>query len=222
MARKVGSYGFVATCQVLPPNFASYRQTCPYGDGGQAAVDRARALVRKSGTKGQRVVVWAPEAATALTLGKYVVSVLRELGYHARLKSVAGGPPAYFGKVADSRQRVQAGFYGWGADYPAPGGFLRALFGCDDFRPASPETTTNVSEFCDRRVDAALAHAFDVQATDPPAATVLFAGVERKVLSRAPVVPLLNVRTVDLVSTRLGNYQFNPQYGFLLDQAWVR
>jgi peptide/nickel transport system substrate-binding protein len=222
MARRVGSYGFVATCQVLPPNFASYRQTCLYGDGGPAGVERARALVRKSRTQGQRVVVWTPKALTALALGSYFVSVLHELGYRASLKSVAGGPPAYFGQVGDSRRRVQAGFYGWGADYPAPGGFLQALFGCADFTPASPETTTNVSEFCDPEVDAALAHAFDVQATDPPSATALFAGVERKILSRAPVVPLLNVRTVDLVSTRLGNYQFNPQYGFLLDQAWVR
>jgi peptide/nickel transport system substrate-binding protein len=147
---------------------------------------------------------------------------LREIGYHASLKLVAGGPPAYFGQVTDSRRRVQAGFYGWSADYPAPGGFLRALFACADFTPASPETTTNVSEFCDSGVDAALGHAFEVQAADPPAATALFAGVERKVLSKAPVVPLLNVRTVDLVSTRLGNYRFNPQYGFLLDQGWVK
>jgi YVTN family beta-propeller protein len=222
LARIVGGYGFVATCQVLPPNFASYRQTCPYGDGGPAGVERARGLVRKSGTQGRRVVVWTPKDPTALALGKHFVSVLRELGYHASLKSVAGGTPAYFAQVADSRRRVQAGFYGWVSDYPAPGGFLRALFGCADFTPASPETTTNVSEFCDSEVDAALAHAFDVQAADPPAATGLFASVERKVLSRAPVVPLLNVRTVDLVSTRLGNYKFNPQYGFLLDQAWVK
>ena len=128
---------------------SSYRQTCPYGDGGSAGIERARGLVKKSGTQGQRVVVWAPDAPTALALGNYFVSVLRELGYHASLKSVAGGPSAYFDQVADSRRRVQAGFYGWGADYPAPGGFLQALFGCADFTPASPATTTNVSEFCD-------------------------------------------------------------------------
>ena len=36
------------------------------------------------------------------------------------------------------------------------------------------------------------------------------------------LVPLDNPRNIDLVSERLGNYQHNPQFGFLLDQAWVK
>jgi hypothetical protein len=32
----------------------------------------------------------------------------------------------------------------------------------------------------------------------------------------------VNVREVDLVSQRLGDYQFNPAWGFLVDQSWVR
>jgi hypothetical protein len=35
-------------------------------------------------------------------------------------------------------------------------------------------------------------------------------------------VPTVNLRQVDLVSKRLGDYQFNPVWGFLVDQSWVR
>jgi peptide/nickel transport system substrate-binding protein len=31
-----------------------------------------------------------------------------------------------------------------------------------------------------------------------------------------------NGRQIDFVSRRVGNYQYNPQWGALLDQLWVR
>ena len=35
-------------------------------------------------------------------------------------------------------------------------------------------------------------------------------------------VPTVNLRAVDLVSSRLRNYQYNPVWGFLADQSWLR
>jgi hypothetical protein len=31
----------------------------------------------------------------------------------------------------------------------------------------------------------------------------------------------MNPRRTEFVSTRVGNYQYNPQWGGLLDQLWV-
>jgi uncharacterized protein (DUF2164 family) len=31
-----------------------------------------------------------------------------------------------------------------------------------------------------------------------------------------------NRRNVDFVSKRVGNYQYNPKWGVLLDQLWVK
>ena len=36
------------------------------------------------------------------------------------------------------------------------------------------------------------------------------------------VVPLFTMRWNDVLSNRLGNYEYNPMFGFLIDQAWVR
>jgi len=45
--------------------------------------------------------------------------------------------------------------------------------------------------------------------------------VDRKVTDLAFWAPLVNEGT-RFVSARLGNYQFHPQWGILLDQAWVQ
>src|SRR5438132_7526429 len=83
---------FAPTCQILPPNFPSYRRSCEYLPDGVAGLDRARRLVRSSGTAGASVTVWVP--APIAVQGRFMVSVLDSLGYRARLKAAA--PPSYF------------------------------------------------------------------------------------------------------------------------------
>jgi peptide/nickel transport system substrate-binding protein len=51
---------------------------------------------------------------------------------------------------------------------------------------------------------------------------VLWQRVERSLLELAPMVPTYNRQNVDLVSERVGNYQYHPQWGPLLDQLWVK
>lgn len=67
-----------------------------------------------------------------------------------------------------------------------------------------------------------MAHATALQAQDPPAATLLWQRIERELLAQAPIVPTTNQRHLDFVAKRVGNYQYNPQFGVLLSQLWVR
>ena len=80
----------------------------------------------------------------------------------------------------------------------------------------------NFSQFCDRGADDLMRRANALQTTDPRAADVLWARAERRVLSAAPAIPLVNLLTTDLVSTRVRNDQYHPQWGLLLDQVSVR
>jgi peptide/nickel transport system substrate-binding protein len=57
---------------------------------------------------------------------------------------------------------------------------------------------------------------------DPASATALWQEIERALLAQAPIVPMYNRNDVGFVSERVGNYQYNPQWGVLLDQLWVR
>jgi peptide/nickel transport system substrate-binding protein len=63
--------------------------------------------------------------------------------------------------------------------------------------------------------------ALTAQATDPEAARGLWERIDRQIVDQAPWVPLVNPKVVDVLSKRVGNYQYNP-YGVLIDQLWVR
>ena len=221
LAKVIGRAG-TPSCRILPRNFPGYRPTCPEATGGVGALDTARRLVRSSGTAGARVTVWLPNAAPA-KLGPYLVSLLDSLGYRTRLQvaPIRGANP-YFEKVSDSRVRAQIGFGGWGVDYPSIANFIEPLLSCAGFVPASPERTTNLAEFCDRSIDAQMTRASAIQVHDPAVATTLWQRVEDAILARAPIVPGYNRTFVTFVSARVGNYQYNPQWGVMFSQLWVK
>jgi peptide/nickel transport system substrate-binding protein len=50
----------------------------------------------------------------------------------------------------------------------------------------------------------------------------LWAEVDRAIVEEAPYVWLVNPILIEFVSDRVGNYQYSPQWGTLLDQLWVR
>jgi len=56
----------------------------------------------------------------------------------------------------------------------------------------------------------------------PAKASALWAAIDRQITDAAPWVTYATERDVDLVSKRLHNYEFNPVWGILVDQAWLR
>ena len=103
----------------------------------------------------------------------------------------------------------------------AYGSNARYLF--ETFVPGSSNQSNNdPSEFCNPSIDRQMARAEAVQAQDPPAAGALWQKVEHEILAQAPMVPTYNRQVVDLVSKRVGNYEYHPQWGALLDQLWVK
>ena len=98
---------------------------------------------------------------------------------------------AYSAKVSDSRVGAQTGYIAFLGAWPSATDFLPSIVSCAGFVPAAPDTNSNLSEFCDRSIDAQMAHASAVQAQDPPAATLLWQQVERSLASQAPVRALL-------------------------------
>jgi YVTN family beta-propeller protein len=219
VAQLVGHDG-TPTCRILPRNFPGYRPSCPRAAGGVEGLDRGRRLVRRSGTAGTRVTVWVP-SPLPLEEGRYVVSLLNSLGYRARLRR-AGLPDEYFPKVADPRTRAQIGFGGWALDYPSAADFITPLLSCAGYTPTTPERTSNLTAFCDPAIDAKMARAAATAVHDPAAAIALWQEIEDELLAHAPLVPAYNRNYVTLVSERVGNYQYNPQWGPLLSQLWVR
>jgi peptide/nickel transport system substrate-binding protein len=212
------------TCQILPPSFPGYRPYCPFSASSTNAerwkapdLAKARALVAASGTRGMKVTVWS--WADKPWPGAYGVKLLRSLGYRVSGKSRAGF--AFFERAFDSRTRAQIGTWEWISDYPAASGFFSPILTCASFLPNNP-ANANGSQFCDRRIDRQVAQATAEQLTNPAVARERWARIDQKTVDAAPLVPLVNPKAVDVLSKRVGNYQYSPQLGVLIDQLWVR
>jgi peptide/nickel transport system substrate-binding protein len=147
------------------------------------------------------------------------VKLLRSLGYRASMKVRSGF--GYFKVIGDSRTKAQIGTFEWISDYPAASGFFNPILSCASFLPENP-ANSNVAEFCDPRIDRQIRHAATEQSANPDAARGLWERVDRQTVDQAPWVPLLNPKVVDVLSKRVGNYQYSPPLGMLIDQLWVR
>jgi peptide/nickel transport system substrate-binding protein len=141
-------------------------------------------------------------------VGKYFAELLGELGYHVTVRSISGD------QLFDENHELQAmTLGGWFADYPAASNFFSGILTCD---AAYPFFT-----FCDHDIDAMIDRASRLQTEDPAAAGALWVRIDRAVVDRSPFWWLITPLTVEFVSERVGNYQWNFQWGTLLNQLWV-
>jgi peptide/nickel transport system substrate-binding protein len=62
----------------------------------------------------------------------------------------------------------------------------------------------------------------ELQTVDPPLANRRWAQLDRELTNRAIWLPTVTPNQVDLLSARVGNYQYNSVTGTLIDQLWVR
>jgi len=219
VAIKGASGSYTATCQVLPPNYPSYRWYCPYTtgtrDGRYHGPDLAKAkeLVSLSGTHGMAVTVQGVAGGADHELNVYFATVLRQLSYTVSLHEV---PPTAFGDLLQSRQRVQiTSAPGWDADYPASSNFYDAVFSC-------ATATGGAGWYCNPRVERVAAEAREAEMSDAIGAGRLWTEVDRLITDDAPVVALGNAAPTTLISARVGNYQFCATVGPMLSQMWVR
>ena len=142
------------------------------------------------------------------------------LGYRAAAHVVPN--EALSRAVNDSRRRIQATDGDWGADYPSASDFFDEFFRCSAFRLDDPAATRNGSFFCDPAADRLMNVADSEQVTSPLQAAGTWAAVDRAVTRAAPWVTLAVLKNTDFLSARIGNYQYNPFWGVLLDQLQIR
>jgi peptide/nickel transport system substrate-binding protein len=213
-----------ASCQNLPPMLAGYEPYCPYtknpGTKWTAPdIDKARALVKESGTAGQKVTVVTEDTAIGKMLGTYVQSVLNDIGWQASVKMLSN--TVQFTYIQNTSNQVQISVTQWYQDYPAPSNFLNVLYSCASFHAGS-DASINISGLCDPALEADLAQAMRTSISDPAAATKQWAAIDRKITDSAASAVMFNPKQLDFVSKRVGNYVFSGEFYFLWNQAWVR
>jgi peptide/nickel transport system substrate-binding protein len=211
-------------CQILPPGFASYEPYCPYTKNPGAKwsapdLDKARELVKESGTAGEKVAIIVQDLTIDRSIGVYLQSVLRSIGYLASV--VALSPNIQFTYTQNTKNKVQISVSQWYQDYPAPSDFLNVLFSCGSFHPNS-DSSINISGFCDKTIDDMMKHALATGVTDPAAANKEWTVIDRAITDKAPAIVLFTPKYIDFLSKRVGNYTFNAQYYWEQSLSWVQ
>ena len=211
-------------CQVLPPGFPGHVDYCPYTKDPGAKwsapdMEKAKQLVEESGTKGQKVSIVVEDKAVAKSIGVYLQSVLTELGYVADVKPIS--PNIQFTYIQNTNNKVQMSVTQWYQDYPAASDFLNILFGCASFTPGS-DSSINIAGYCNKDVDAKMQAALALGVTDQEGANKMWAEVDKAVTDDSAAAALFTPKHLDFVSKRLGNFQFNSQYYWMVTQSWVQ
>jgi peptide/nickel transport system substrate-binding protein len=211
-------------CQILPPGFPGHVDYCPYTKDPGAKwsapdMDKAKQLLKESGTAGQKVTLIVEDTAVSRSIGVYLQSVLNELGYDASVKAIS--PNLQFTYIQNTNNKVQISVSQWYQDYPAASDFLYVLFSCNSFHPGS-DSSVNIAGFCDKDVEAKMEQALQTAVTDPKAANEMWAQIDKQVTDLAPVAELFTPKHVDFVSKRLGNFMFNAQFYWVIGQSWVK
>jgi peptide/nickel transport system substrate-binding protein len=208
------------TCQLLPPNFPGYVRYCPYTvnpdkSGIWTAPDRAKArdLVARSHTEGASITL-VQSNQWPRAIGEELVRELDSIGYHTRIRYE---DPQNFYTDSTTDRTLQGGLIGWQSDYVAASNFLNILLDCDQ----QPPTGNNLGRYCDASLDRLISTALDVQTIHSPHATASWTTVDHASTDAAVLVPIANAVDYSFTARRVGNFQFHPQWGVLVDQLWV-
>ena len=211
-------------CTFLPPGFPGHEDDCQYTKGGGKTwtapdVDKAKQLIKESGTAGQAVGIVVQDDEVNKSIGEYVQSLLSSLGYKATLKPISAN--IQFTYIQNTKNKVQISLTSWYQDYPAASDFLNVLESCASFTPGS-DSSINIAGFCNKAIDAQIKDALVTEQTGLDAANAKWAQVDRAVMAQAPVAPLFTPKIIDFTSKRVGNYQFSRQFYMLISQLWTK
>ena len=219
----------IPLCQMLPHDFPAFIDYCPWTKGASPAAPArewhatdlalARRLVEESGTKGAHVTIIVPDHDYTKALGDYLREVLQDIGYDASVRALSFN--IQFNYIQNTNNKVQISLTDWSLDFPGASDFLDELYGCDSFHPGS-DSSMNIPGDCNPGLQAVMRQAAAISVTDPKAGELLWEQADRMITDGAYSVPLLQMRWVDLVSSRLGNYTFSEISRVIFSKVWVR
>jgi peptide/nickel transport system substrate-binding protein len=215
----------VPACQILPPNFPSYTAYCPYTTGAQTVwsgpnLAKAKALVKASGTAGDKVVVDGTNDQVGTALVEQMISDLDSIGYKASPQLLSASIQYPYVQNSSNATKWNVAWSAWYQDYPAAADFLNVLLGCGSIHPNS-DASPNIAEFCNPGIQSQITTAETEEATAPSAATALWTKIDHEDTLQAPWVDLYNPKQIDFLSKDVHGYSWNPQWYILIDRLWL-
>ena len=132
--------------------------------------------MKESGTAGQKVTIIVQDLTVDRSIGTYLQSVLKSIGYDASVKALSQN--IQFTYIQNTNNKVQISVSQWYQDYPAASDFLNVLLGCGTFHPGS-DNSPNIAGFCDKDIQDKMNAALALGVTDPAAANKQWAVIDQ-------------------------------------------
>jgi peptide/nickel transport system substrate-binding protein len=191
--------------QVLPVAMPGHRSYKPY----PYDMRKAKELIAAADPKVRDVNVWTYNLEPNKQAGEYYEGVLRELGFHPTLKTVAA---ANYTTVIgnESTPGLDTGIGNWYIDYPHPNDYFEPqLSGAS----ITPTADSNWARFDDPKINRKIAM-LDRKPLSP-ATEAAYARLDREVMRQAPWAPFGSLALTTFVSNRidLKKVVVSPVYG---------
>ncbi len=205
LKRLAGGLG-ETTENILPPTYPSFSPHRLYRHDLRKAIR----LVRESGYRGRKVVVWNHDVPADLPFTEYLVSVLNRIGFRAHEKVVTASN--YWTTLGKEKTRAQIGFADWFQDYPHPLDWFGVLL---DGRTITPTHNSNYANFDVGWVNRKI-QALTRSPRLTPQVGRRWSTLDREAMRLAPWAPFLNREQTNFFSARvdLDCYVNNVLYEF--------
>jgi peptide/nickel transport system substrate-binding protein len=170
---------------------------------------KARRLIAAADPRDRKVTVWTDDYGPNKQAGEYYEGVLRELGFHPTLKTVAAAN--YITVIGnESTPGLDTGLGNWYIDYPHPNDYFEPqLSGAS----ITPTADSNWARFDDPQIDRKIAMLDRKPLT--PATEAAYARLDREVMRHAPWAPFGSLALTTFVSDQidLKKVVVSPVYG---------
>jgi peptide/nickel transport system substrate-binding protein len=205
LLRLIYAHQLDPTHQIVPPDMPGYHRFDLYPH----SMAKARRLIRRADPQDRRITVWTDTESPNAEAGEYYASVLRKLGFHARLKVVSAD--FYFSVIGNtSTPNLDTGWSDWFADYPHPNDWFQTLLA------GSTILRTNNGNFAQIDVPSLNRKIASLSRSGlTPAGERRYAALDRAYMKLAPWVPYGTRVLSTFVSKRvdLGKVVYNPTFG---------
>jgi peptide/nickel transport system substrate-binding protein len=197
---RVFSGRLTPTCTFIPPGVIGYDdKNCPYGDpNGPGNINKAKQLVKDSGTAGQTVTVWTNNKDPRPDIGEYLRSTLEKIGYKAKTKTL--NQQVYFDAIGTKSRKAQIHFNDWFMDFPDPSDLFEPLV---TKKALASTPTFNVGFVNDPKVNSEVAKL--TQAKDPAQHASEWAALDKYLIGpgKSYVVPYGSEQKSTFMSERM-------------------
>jgi len=191
--------------QVLPVAMPGHRTYKPY----PYDMKKAKELIAAADPKVRDVNVWTYNLDPNKQAGEYYEGVLRELGFHTTLKTVA--PANYITVIGNqSTPGLDTGLGNWYIDYPHPNDYFAPQLSSAGITPTA---STNWAHFHEPQIDRQIALLNRRPLT--PATEAAYTRLDRQVMRQAPWAPFGSLGLTSFVSDRIDLQKLvvSPVYG---------